>query len=188
MIKFRQFHFVICCVLLCQVGRGQSTIIRSSSFLQGAGASSSTTTSVLSATGASVIGDPAGVTTSISSGFLAGVSLFSLVTDVAEQGSLPQSFELYQNYPNPFNPTTTIAYDIPALSRVSVQVFNIVGQLVTTLVDQEQAPGRYSVVWNGRTEKGGLASSGVYFYRINATERTGTQRQFVSTRKVLLLK
>lgn len=167
---------------------GQTMAIPWSSFSQASGRPAGATTSVLSMVGPEVPGSSSGSTTMLSSGFLSAISLYALVTDVAEETSLPQSFELYQNYPNPFNPTTTIAYDIPALSRVSVQVFNMVGQLVMTLVDQEQAPGRYSIVWNGRTEKGGLAASGVYFYRISAIERNAAQRHFVSTRKVVLLK
>lgn len=188
MFNQRFFSILVGCLAIASVAEGQTLHIPWSGFSQGAGVSSSATTAVLSAPGIAVTGNQAGPTTSLSSGFLSGLSLFSLVTDVTDVTSLPRSFELYQNYPNPFNPSTTIAYDIPALSRVSVQVFNMVGQLVTTLVDQEQAPGRYSIVWNGRTDKGGLAASGVYFYRINAVERSASQRQFVSTRKVILLK
>ncbi|HKB86828.1 MAG TPA: T9SS type A sorting domain-containing protein, partial [Ignavibacteriaceae bacterium] len=89
---------------------------------------------------------------------------------------LPTKYELEQNYPNPFNPTTTIKYQLPEKNHVSLRIYDILGDLVKTLVDEEQAPGYYSVSWNA----GGLAS-GVYFYRV-------ISGSFVSTKKLMLLK
>ncbi|MBW7995439.1 MAG: T9SS type A sorting domain-containing protein [Candidatus Glassbacteria bacterium] len=97
---------------------------------------------------------------------------------------LPKAFSLAQNYPNPFNPSTTIGYAIPEENRlmgVKLNVFNLRGQLIRTLVDQEQGPGTYNVNWDGTDERGRQIGSGVYFYRLVAGD-------FVSTRKMVVLK
>ncbi|MFZ1685159.1 MAG: T9SS type A sorting domain-containing protein [Candidatus Zixiibacteriota bacterium] len=86
-----------------------------------------------------------------------------------------------QNYPNPFNPSTTIAYTIPARAHVSIEIFNVLGQVVRKLVDQDMAAGSHLVTWDGTTSSGREVSSGIYFYRLTA----GTN---VATRKMLLLK
>jgi len=99
--------------------------------------------------------------------------------------SLPKSFALGQNFPNPFNPSTTIAFDIPENREegvdVQLNIYNIRGQLVRSLVNEVKTPGHYSVQWNGMNEKGDVVSSGVYFYRIKAGDYT-------ATRKMVLLK
>lgn len=97
---------------------------------------------------------------------------------------LPKAFLLAQNYPNPFNPSTTISYAIPEDNgqvAVRLNVFNIRGQLVRTLVDQSQGPGTYNVNWDGADSRGRRIGSGVYFYRLVAAD-------FVSTRKMVVLK
>lgn len=103
----------------------------------------------------------------------------------AARVTLPKAFALGQNYPNPFNPSTTLTFDIPDEKvqgvHVELKVYNIRGQLVRTLVDEVKQPGHFVVQWNGRNEKGEIASSGVYFYRIKAGD-------FVTTRKMVLLK
>jgi hypothetical protein len=96
--------------------------------------------------------------------------------------SLPElTLVLHQNHPNPFNPQTTIAYDIPSVSRVRLLVMDVSGRLVRTLVDENQEPGSRSVVWNGRDDAGSAVSSGVYFYVLDA----GKERL---TKKLVLLK
>jgi len=82
--------------------------------------------------------------------------------------NLPDKFALHQNFPNPFNPATTIKYDIPAASKVIIQVYSILGEKVATLVNEEQQPGYYSLEWNGRTDSGQSVASGVYIYTIAA--------------------
>ena len=99
-----------------------------------------------------------------------------VVTAVTPSPSSPQRFVLYQNYPNPFNPSTTIRYELPKESIVSLKIYNLLGQEVATLVNESKQPGRYQVQWNAQ----GL-SSGVYFYRLQAGE-------YVETRKLMLLK
>lgn len=98
------------------------------------------------------------------------------VADQPENSAVPVAFRLYQNYPNPFNPLTTIRYDLPERSAVKLAVYNLLGQLVTTLVDDAQAAGTYTVQWDG-SEWG----SGVYFLQL---ESNG----FRETRKMLLLR
>jgi len=109
------------------------------------------------------------------------------VTGVDNPDTVPAEFTLSQNYPNPFNPSTTIAYDIPSQSIVTVQIFNMIGQLVSTLVDDERPAGRYTVTWRGTAGSGAPVSSGIYFYRIHA-KSIGVDGEFVQTRKLLLLK
>ena len=85
------------------------------------------------------------------------------------QPSLPSAFALYQNMPNPFNPTTLIRYDVPtAGGHVTLRVYDVVGRLVRTLVDEAQTPGAKAISWNGRTDAGRRVASGVYFYRLRA--------------------
>jgi hypothetical protein len=82
--------------------------------------------------------------------------------------SKPAHFNLDQNYPNPFNPETVIKFSLPQDSRVSLKVYNILGQVVNTLVDETLPAGNHSVSWNGKNERGTDVASGVYFYRIKA--------------------
>ncbi|OGC86718.1 MAG: hypothetical protein A2142_01940 [candidate division Zixibacteria bacterium RBG_16_48_11] len=84
------------------------------------------------------------------------------------KGTLPQTYGLFQNFPNPFNATTQIRYALPEPAEVRLEVFNILGQKVKTLVNEFQTAGNKQVVWEGRNENGDVVSSGVYFYRINA--------------------
>jgi len=80
----------------------------------------------------------------------------------------PKAFALGQNRPNPFNPTTVIEYVLPESAPVKLEVYNLLGQVVRTLVDEEQMAGRYSVVWDGRDDLGRELASGIYFYRLSA--------------------
>lgn len=104
--------------------------------------------------------------------------LDNTLTDVKRSGefSMPSAFSLSQNYPNPFNPTTLIEFAVPKKSQVSLRVYNLLGQEVKTLVDQEFQPGRYRATFDGS----GLAS-GMYLYRIQAGS-------FSQTQKMLLVK
>ncbi|HIB52633.1 MAG TPA: T9SS type A sorting domain-containing protein, partial [Candidatus Marinimicrobia bacterium] len=94
---------------------------------------------------------------------------------------LPEVFALRQNYPNPFNPVTTIAYDIPEIANVRIDMYNILGQKVRTLVNGTHQPGVYHVRWNGTNDFGNPLSSGMYFYRISS-------EQFISVKKLVLMK
>jgi len=84
--------------------------------------------------------------------------------------TLPKHYELLQNYPNPFNPATTIRYSLLKPSQVELKIYNALGQLVTTLVNEHQTTGEYSAVWDGKDANGNLQASGIYFYRIQMGE------------------
>lgn len=85
------------------------------------------------------------------------------ISDVQQiDNQIPDSYSLYQNYPNPFNPSTTIKYNIPKQGLVTLKIYNLVGQEVATLVNQEQSAGTYAVDFNASK-----LSSGVYFYKLN---------------------
>ncbi|MCH7879191.1 MAG: PKD domain-containing protein, partial [candidate division Zixibacteria bacterium] len=92
-----------------------------------------------------------------------------------------KGFNLLQNYPNPFNPTTEISFSVGHAENVELTVYNVMGQVIKTLVDRSFAPGSYTVTWNGVDDNGAPVASGMYFYRIKAGE-------FVLTRKMALLK
>ena len=99
---------------------------------------------------------------------------------------LPETFDLGQNFPNPFNPTTTVQFQIPDKIgteniRTVVQVYDVLGRVVKTLVDENLSPGFYTRHWNGLNDKSEKISSGVYFYSITAGE-------FRKTRGMLMLK
>lgn len=87
---------------------------------------------------------------------------------------------LHQNYPNPFNPGTRICYDLAQAGDVRLALYDVLGREVRVLVTGQQSAGRYSVEWDGCDANGQLASSGIYFSRLQV-------RQFVASRKMLLV-
>ena len=91
------------------------------------------------------------------------------------QNGLPTEFLLHRNYPNPFNPTTTISFELPQASLVSLDVFDMMGRKVATLVDGELAAGIHNAQWNAQSDAGATVASGVYLYRITAGEFTAVQ-------------
>ena len=103
--------------------------------------------------------------------------------------TLPKKFELEQNYPNPFNPETSINYAIPQDASVRLTIYNILGQRIVTLVNEQKSSGVHTVNWNGANDNGNQVASGLYFYRLEARHMTnGNQRIFVDAKKMLLLK
>jgi hypothetical protein len=95
---------------------------------------------------------------------------------VDEKQTLPSRLSLHQNHPNPFNPSTTISFDLPTQSVVTLKIFNVLGQEVATLVDGKVDAGRHQEQWNA-----GRLASGVYFYRLQAGK-------FIENRKMILLR
>ncbi|MEA3499961.1 MAG: T9SS type A sorting domain-containing protein, partial [Candidatus Marinimicrobia bacterium] len=91
-------------------------------------------------------------------------------TSISEK-NIPNDFTLKQNYPNPFNPQTTIEYSLLQKEFVNLQVFNLKGQLVKTLISKQQEIGNYSVIFDGSN-----FASGIYFYRIEAGEYSNTKK------------
>ncbi len=100
--------------------------------------------------------------------FMTGTVTVETATDVEQSyiEGLPESFAVNQNHPNPFNPTTTISYQLPENSKVNIKVFNIAGQLVATLIDEEQQAGYHEITWDGRSNSDKTVPSGVYLYRV----------------------
>jgi hypothetical protein len=93
----------------------------------------------------------------------------------------PATYELFQNYPNPFNPTTVISYQLSAISTVSLRIYDIIGREVVSLVNEQQEPGGYQVIFDARK-----FSSGVYIYRLIARDEQNNQH--VYQKKMLMLK
>jgi hypothetical protein len=93
-----------------------------------------------------------------------------------EINELPTNYYLSQNFPNPFNPTTKLRYSIPKTSKVSIKVYDILGNEIETLIKEEKPVGTYEITWYA-----GNLPSGIYFYILQAGE-------FVETRKMILLK
>jgi hypothetical protein len=96
-------------------------------------------------------------------------------------GSLPTNFDLGQNYPNPFNPQTEIPFDLPVKAQTSLEVYNVLGQKVATLIDAELPADHYTVTWDGTSDQGNKVASGIYFYRIAAGDK-------IETKKMMMLK
>ena len=95
----------------------------------------------------------------------------------------PAEYALYQNHPNPFNPTSTLKYAVPTESRISLRVYNLLGQIVATLADEVEQAGYRSVEWNASS-----FSSGIYFYRLDATSIGNPSKTFTQVRKMMLIK
>ena len=119
-----------------------------------------------------------GGSATLPSGITVGTGTATFVEQTSS--AVPAAFELNQNYPNPFNPSTRIEYNLATATQVSLKVYNMVGNVVATLVNGHQEAGSYSVSFNPGKETFDL-SSGVYFYRLEAGS-------FVSTKKLILLK
>jgi hypothetical protein len=100
---------------------------------------------------------------------------------------LPTAYALYQNYPNPFNPATTIKYELPVQSTVTLTIYTILGQKVKTLVSGVEDAGVKQVQWDGRNERGLGVATGVYFYRLEARAVSGNA-SFTQVKKMLLLR
>ena len=95
--------------------------------------------------------------------------------------NLPSQYVLGRNYPNAFNPHTTFSYSIPKRDKVTIDVFDMKGRIVKTLLDNKQSPGNRSISWDARNHLGHKVSSGVYFYRMQAGN-------FSQTNKMVLIK
>jgi hypothetical protein len=102
--------------------------------------------------------------------------------------NMPEEFELSQNYPNPLNPITTIPYTVSGSQFIvhgpvhtSMKIYNILGQLVRTLVDEGKTPGKYEINWDGNDDSGKEVGSGIYFYQLRT-------RDYTDTKKMVLLR
>ena len=93
----------------------------------------------------------------------------------------PKYYSLSQNYPNPFNPTTIIKYALPQRTQISIKIYDITGKLIKTLIDKPMEAGYHTILWDGTDEKGKHVSSGVFYYKIYATD-------FQQIKSMILLK
>jgi len=109
-------------------------------------------------------------------------NLYSKSVDINNGNTeLINDFYLYQNYPNPFNPTTKITYSIPVSGNVKIKIFDMTGREIKTLINDFRNTGSYDIEFNGSN-----LSSGVYFYKLDATGKDGND--FVMTKRMILLK
>jgi len=102
---------------------------------------------------------------------------FSPIRDV----SIPSKFALYQNHPNPFNPETTISFELPLSAHITLDIYNMLGQKIVTLVNEKRPAGFQQINWNGKDGAGHQVGSGVYFYHIKTDG-------FEATKKLVLLR
>lgn len=110
------------------------------------------------------------------------VEKLDLITGISNQNiSTPLNFELENNYPNPFNPSTQIAFKISKTSKVSLDVYNILGTHVKNIVSKTFSPGEYQFTWNGTDDKGNSLASGIYIYTLSSD-------YFTNSKKMVLLK
>jgi hypothetical protein len=113
---------------------------------------------------------------------IVSLNIDAVATDVEQEpGVIPESYMLEQNYPNPFNPSTQILFNLPKTEKISLIVYNLLGQKVATLVDGLLEQGAHAATWNGRDSRGVQLPSGVYFYTLKTAS-------FVATRKMMMLK
>jgi len=100
---------------------------------------------------------------------------------IGNEGSHPQSFQLFSAYPNPFNPETIINYMVPSGTSFRIEIIDIQGTVIKTLINDKISQGQDQIKWNGRDKNGLLMSSGVYFYRLSSPD-------FIETKKIVLLR
>ncbi len=116
-------------------------------------------------------------------GFILGTDLITGIKNFKKGSTYAESFILSQNFPNPFNPATTIEYELPSNGTVTLKVYDVLGKVVKTLVNQYENKGRYDVNFNANN-----LSSGIYFYRLRVVNSNDKLGNYVSTKKMLLLK
>jgi len=95
--------------------------------------------------------------------------------------NLPIEFALKQNYPNPFNPITTIVYDVPKESHITLTVYDLMGRVVKELVSDRINAGTHHIIWNGTDAYGQSVASGMYLYRLKSDN-------YIKTKKLVMLK
>ena len=100
---------------------------------------------------------------------------------VLSSDAVPMAYDLMQNYPNPFNPSTSIGFTLPESSYVSVNIYDMTGRLVATLVEANLGEGVHTVDWNGMDSSGSMVSAGVYIYALETSD-------MIMTKKMILMK
>jgi len=166
LIRLSNMILVLTAVLIQQAFAQSSSNykIKKTVINQGGAASQSANYKVADAVGQSSPVDESNSTHYIIySGFLGGGIVIITALDELDNANMPLEFKLYQNYPNPFNPSTKIKFALPKVETVTIEIYNIIGQNVKTLVNQSFPAGYHEVEFNGQN-----LSSGIYLYRIEA--------------------
>jgi hypothetical protein len=161
--------------LLAATAEAQNIRLRAFSFETGFSISRTSNTQLRATVSESIVGITKGSVFAVGSGFLVDSLVGRMVTKVIDQGMIPRAYALMQNFPNPFNPTTTIRYDLPRATNVSLKVYDLLGREIAMLAQGSSQPGSYQIQWNANV------ASGIYFYRLQTEE-------FVQTKKMILLR
>ncbi len=171
-------------ILLLTNGRGDAeTKIVWSAFSSGTAVQNGNGTNAVSILGVPFVGSGSAGSIGLSSGFGTYILSKGVVSGISNSSlGVPVVYSLSQNYPNPFNPSTTIEYGLPSASKVQLTIFDVLGRNVATLYNGEQTAGYQRLRWNAPV------STGVYFYRIDATSVENPERRFVQVKKMLLIK
>lgn len=116
-------------------------------------------------------------------GYFDNIVVNALATSVEDNSNsfIPNEIALEQNYPNPFNPGTQISYQLANGGYISLNIYDLLGREIKTLISEDQAPGNYTVSWDGRDESGNIVPSGIYLYTLNAGN-------IVESKKMILMK
>jgi hypothetical protein len=112
-------------------------------------------------------------------GYSDGLSLFAVAEPgipSAVQDGIPKEFRFFPSAPNPFRGASSVQFDLPKPGRVTLEVFDLQGRLVRSLLDGDYEPGRYSAVWQGRNQADQPVAPGIYFYRLRTPEKTAVQK------------
>jgi len=105
--------------------------------------------------------------------------VFNFTSSIEGQKAVPTKFVLSQNYPNPFNPTTEIRYEVPFRDIVSINIYNLRGELIRSLMTGIHNPGYYSVIWDSKNNQGVDVASGVYIYRLETRNRSISKKMML---------
>ena len=162
-------------LLLIATAAAQTIQVGTFSFDTGFSVLSASNTQLRVTIGEPVVGITKGSAFAIGSGFLVDSLVGRITTNVIDQRTMPRVYALMQNFPNPFNPTTTIRYDLPRATKVSLKVYDVLGREILSLAQGDWEAGYHQVQWNANV------ASGIYFYRLQTEE-------FVETKKMILLK
>jgi hypothetical protein len=112
--------------------------------------------------------------------------ILDYITGIDSHGEHPAAFSLSQNYPNPFNPQTVIHYELPHDGKVTLDIFNILGQKIRSMVNRNQAYGSYTISWDGKNDNGVNVPSGIYIYRLRVKKEG--KELFEKVRRMVLIR
>ncbi|MGB8320363.1 MAG: FG-GAP-like repeat-containing protein [Ignavibacteriaceae bacterium] len=115
-------------------------------------------------------------------------SLVLINSKILSNNIIPNEYSILGNYPNPFNPSTTISYNLPRISKVEIEIFDILGKKIKSFSFSSQSAGRQGVLWNGTNSNNQQVASGIYLYHFKAVSLEGKNEIFEKTAKLLLLK